>query len=301
MEQTEGNSAGCTVTPKYKKEERVCCNKCRLFFFMQRLFFCSAFLGLPCEANWVRIYGDIGADYSNSIQQTTDGGYIVAGNTDSFGAGSQDAWVSKLDGEGNVIWQKTYGGAAWDSAGSIQQTADGGYIVAGNTGSFSPAFQDAWVSKSYENGNVIWQKTYGGTAGDYAHFVQQTTDGGYIVAGDTRSFGAGAGDAWVLKLDENGNTIWQKTYGGIGNDDLSAIQQTGDGGYIVVGNTRSFGVSNGDAWVFKLDENGNVIWQKTYGGTAGDYADFVQQTTDGDTLWRATPGLSAQVLAMPGC
>ncbi len=251
------------------------------FMLCLLVFGTGLFWSMPCEANWFRIYGDTAADYANGIQQTTDGGYIVAGSTNSFGAGSQDAWVSKLDGEGNVIWQKTYGGAAWDSASSIQQTTDRGYIVAGNTGSFSPAFQDAWVLKLDESGNVIWQKTYGGTAGDYAEFVQQTTDRGYIVTGSTRSFGTGNWDAWVLKLDENGNVIWQKTYGGTGDDDPSAIQQTTDGGYILAGNTRSFGAGNGDAWVVKLEADGDVIWQKTYGGTAWDGAIFAKETTGG--------------------
>ncbi|MHA2635190.1 MAG: InlB B-repeat-containing protein [bacterium JZ-2024 1] len=154
---------------------------------------------------WARTYGWADGDWAGFIQQTSDGGYIVAGDTYSFGAGSRDIWVLKLDANGNVLWQKTYGGANWDGADSIQQTSDGGYIVAGSTYSFGAGYRDIWVLKLDANGNVLWQKTYGGGNWDRAYSIQQTSDGGYIVAGDTYSFGAGSSDIWVLKLDANGN------------------------------------------------------------------------------------------------
>jgi hypothetical protein len=211
-------------------------------------------------SQWAKSYG--GSDFENalSIQQTSDGGYIVAGSTDSFGAGNGDAWVLKLDETGDVLWQKTYGGTNHDYTQSIQQTSDGGYIVAGSTYSFGAGNGDIWVLKLDETGNVLWQKTYGGANYDMAKSIQQTLDGGYIAAGYTESFGAGYDDAWVLKLDETGNVLWQKTYGGTQDEEAKFIQQTSDGGYIVAGWIFSFfnTIYESDFWVLKLDSNGGI-------------------------------------------
>jgi len=232
---------------------------------------------------WAKTYGGGDYDEAHSIQQTSDGGYIVAGYTQSFGAGFTDFWVLKLDASGDVVWLKTYGGEDDNEANSIQQTSDGGYIVAGRTWSFGGGYSyyDFWVLKLNASGDVVWQKTYGG--GDYeeAFSIQQTSDGGYIVAGETRSFGAGSADFWVLKLDASGDVVWQKTYGGGDYDYLTSIQQTSDGGYIVAGWTPSFGAGWKDVWVLKLDASGNVQWQKTYGGGSDDEANSIQQTSDG--------------------
>ena len=238
---------------------------------------------IPCEATWIRTYGGTASDDAYFVRQTSDGGYIVAGQTLSFGAGDTDAWLLKLDSEGNMMWQKTYGGTGFDSAYSVQQTSpDGGYIVAGQTYSSGAGDQDIWLLKLTANGDIVWQKTYGGGAWDFANFVQQTSDGGYIVAGGTSSFGAGEKDVWLLKLDENGIVTWQKTYGGVTFESATSVQQTSpDGGYIVVGTTVTFGAGEKDVWLLKLDANGDVTWQKTYGGTAGDEGYSVQQTSDG--------------------
>ncbi|MDI6733382.1 MAG: hypothetical protein QME16_05630, partial [Planctomycetota bacterium] len=154
--------------------------------------------------DWQKTYGGTGSDSAQSIQQTSDGGYIVAGVTQSFGTGSADFWVLKLTSTGSIDWQKTYGGTGYDRANSIQQTADGGYVVAGNTTSFGAGSNDFWVLKLNNDGTVAWQKTYGGTGGETANSIRQTADGGYIVAGNTPSFGAGSADFWVLKLNPDG-------------------------------------------------------------------------------------------------
>jgi len=232
---------------------------------------------------WARTYGvEDSWDDGSFIQQTTDGGYIMVGYTHSFGAGSSDIWVLKLDSNGNVTWQKTYGGSNTDSAKSIQQTKDGGFIMAGYTTSFGAGNYDVWVLKLDSNGNVTWQKTYGGSGSETAHYIQQTEDGGYIAACYTDFFGAGSGDILVLKLDSNGNVTWQKTYGGSGTDDAHSIQQISDEGYILAGNTTTPG--DQDFWVLRLDSNGNVTWQKTYGGSNHDRAFSFQQTKDGGSV-----------------
>jgi hypothetical protein len=239
--------------------------------------------GRASASYWAKAYGGNNWDQAfstNSVQQTSDGGYVVAGNTESFGAGGSDSWVLKLNASGNVSWQKSYGGIFPDSAESIQLTSDGGYIVFGETYSFGTGNGDFWVFKLDASGNVLWQKTYGGSLFNVARSIQQTSDNGYIVAGMTESFGAGSGDAWVLKLDTNGNVQWQKTYGG-SNFDGAAIQQTSDGGYIMVGRTDSFGAGSDDVWVLKLNTNGNVQWQKTYGGSGSEITPSIRQTSDG--------------------
>ncbi|MFZ8835339.1 MAG: hypothetical protein ACO2O5_14280, partial [Candidatus Caldipriscus sp.] len=145
----------------------------------------------PMSATYfAKTYGGTDDDGAYSVQQTSDGGYIVAGYTASFGAGSWDIFLIKTDANGNIQWAKTYGGTDEDRAHSVQQTSDGGYIVAGVTFSFGTGYSDAFLVKTDANGNIVWAKTYGGTYSDYAYSVQQTSDGGYIVAGHTNSFGA---------------------------------------------------------------------------------------------------------------
>ncbi len=229
---------------------------------------------------WAKTYGGTEYDRAYSVQQTSDGGYIVAGYTFSFGAGS-DVFLIKTDANGNVIWAKTYGGTNWDEAFSVQQTSDGGYIVAGRTSSFGAGGGDIFLMKTDASGNVQWAKTYGGTGDDVAYSVQQTSDGGYIVAGRTWSFGAGGYDIFLMKTDANGNLQWAKTFGGTGWDEAFSVQQTSDGGYIVAGYTFSFGAGSYDAFLIKTDANGNLQWAKTFGGTGWDEAFSVQQTSDG--------------------
>jgi hypothetical protein len=230
---------------------------------------------------FAKTYGGTDEDVARFVQQTSDGGYIVAGNTWSFGAGSSDIFLIKTDAYGNLQWAKTYGGTDHDFAYSVQQTSDGGYIVAGHIGVLFGDYMDILLIKTDAYGNVIWAKTYGGANYDYAYSVQQTSDGGYIVAGGTWSFGAGIFDIFLIKTDENGNIQWAKTYGGTREDYGFSVQQTSDGGYILAGHTVSFGAGNWDIFIIKTDANGNVQWAKTYGGTSDDLVRFVRQTSDG--------------------
>jgi len=207
---------------------------------------------------FAKTYGGTYYDRAYSVRQTSDGGYIVAGWTWSFGGGGPDFFLIKTDASGNVQWAKTYGGTGDDRAYSVQQTSDGGYIVAGYTYSLGAGGRDFFLVKTDANGNLQWAKTYGGTGIDSTISVQQTSDGGYIVAGWTDSFGAGSWDILLIKTDANGNVQWAKTYGGTDWDFAYSVQQTSDGGYIVAGITYSFGAGGSDFFLIKTDANGNI-------------------------------------------
>jgi hypothetical protein len=263
---------------------------------------------------WQKCLGGSNHEEFYAIQQTSDGGYIVAGYTESNDGDVSglhgfydDGWVVKLDASGNLLWQKCLGGSGEDVLYSIQQTSDGGYIVAGTTSSYDGDVSgyhgayggyyentDGWVVKLDASGNLLWQKCLGGSRGDYASSIQQTSDGGYIVAGYTQSSDGdvsgnhGFYDGWVVKLDTSGNLLWQKCLGGSDWWDVfNDIQKTSDGGYIVAGRTDSNdgdvsgNHGSGDGWVVKLDASGNLLWQKCLGGSDEDYARSIQQTSDG--------------------
>jgi len=154
----------------------------------------------PPPTEWNKTYGGTGDDWAGSVVQTSDGGFVMAGGTDSFGAGDYDFWLVKTDAEGNMEWNKTYGGTDIDTARSVIQTGDGGYAIAGQTMSFGAGGRDFWLVKTDAEGNMEWNKTYGGGEGDYLFSVVQTGDGGYALAGYTYSFGAGYDDLWLVKV-----------------------------------------------------------------------------------------------------
>jgi len=244
-------------------------------------FFVSAAIADPGDTLWTRTYGGGRYDYGWCVQQTTDGGYIVAGVTESFGAGNFDFYLVKTDANGDSLWTRTYGGSGCDQGYSVQQTTDGGYVIAGETRSFGPERYNFYLVKTDANGDTLWTRTYGGRGSEYGYSVQQTTDGGYVIAGKTSSFGAGDYDFYLVKTDAKGDTLWTRTYGGHSSDYGYSVQQTTDGGYILAGETMSFGAGGDDVWLVKTDANGDTLWTRTYGSTDNDYGKSVQQTTDG--------------------
>jgi hypothetical protein len=279
------------------------------------------------DIQWQKSLGGTYYEEAFSIQQTSDGGYIVVGDTESNDgdvSGNHDTtgtfsdyWVVKLDSIGNIQWQKTFGGTRGDYAYSVIQTVQGDFIIAGGTSSndgdvtgfhgavdsycsddgfnFSRC-RDCWIVKLDSSGNLIWGKTFGGTKDDNAKSIIQASDGGYIFAGLTQSIDGdisennGSCDFWVVKLDTSGNFQWEKCLGGTKNEKAYSIQLTNDNGYIVAGYSYSNdgdisghhgSVDTADCWIVKIDSIGNIQWQKCLGGTKIDAANSIQQASDG--------------------
>ena len=293
---------------------------------------------LDGDTLWTKTYGGVGYDAGHSVQETSDDGYIIVGETFTFGAGSSDVYLIKTDADGDTLWTKTYGGTINDAGMSVEQTSDEGFIITGHTRSFGGgAWYDLYLIKTDVNGDTLWTKTYG-DGGDYydggysvqetrdngyivagwtvtplgkyyhwdvylvktdadgdtlwtkkyggidddkGHSVYQTSDRGYIIAGQTESFGAGSRDVYLIKTDANGDTLWTRTYGGTNQDAGLSVQETTDGKYIVAGYTKSFGAGGYDAYLIKTDVYGNILWTETYGGSYWDEGQAVQQTSDG--------------------
>jgi hypothetical protein len=187
-----------------------------------------------------------------SVQQTSDDGFIITGFANYDGSVGADVWLIKADSEGDEEWNQTFGGTAIDYGNSIQETTDGGYIITGATDSYGAGERDVWLIKTDSNGNEEWSHTFGGTGLDYGRYVQQTNDAGYIIVGLTESFGAGSSDCWMIKTDSTGDEEWSQTYGGVLSDWGSSVQQTNDGGYIIIGSTNSYGAGFLDALLIKI-------------------------------------------------
>jgi len=254
---------------------------------------------------WQKALGGSAPDYAESIKQTPDGGYIVAGRTNSTDGdvlgnhGSWDGWLVKLSATGSLQWQRPLGGSDWDEIYDVQLANDGGYVVTGQTGSDdgdaigADGFSAFWVLKLSSAGVLEWHKPLGGDGVEYAYSLGKTAEGGYIVAGRSSSKTGdltknnGEDDYWIVKLNSTGSIVWQKSYGGSKDDQATSVEQTADGGYIVAGYSQStngdISGNNGydDFWVIKLNSTGDLVWEKALGGTSFERYPDIHQTSDG--------------------
>lgn len=251
---------------------------------------------------WEKTYGGSGRDRANAIQSTTDGGYIIAGSSESFDGdvsgnfGSRDCWVIKIDSDGNLLWENSYGSGSLDVANYVIQDHNEDFVIVGIISSINPipiGFFDFYIVKIDPNGDIIWEKNYGGSRSEFARHIQQTDDKGYIITGSSSSFDKdvsnnyGNSDYWIIKIDEQGNLIWEKNLGGSFTDRAYHGFVTNDGGFVAVGFSASkdsgditnhFGRQ--DCWVTKLNTDGVLEWQKKYGGTGTDIIFSAQQNDD---------------------
>ncbi len=273
----------------------------------------NGFNSFSQSIEWQNTIGGSGLDELFQIQNTSDGGYICGGRSNSDISGEKlenslgflDYWVIKLDSIGSIQWQNTIGGSSWDGIYSIQATNDGGYIcggysvsdISGDKTEISQGGTDYWIVKIDAIGNIQWQNTIGGSNDDQLYSIQQTGDGGYIcggmsssnISGDKTENGEGAFDYWIVPLDSVGTIQWQNTIGGSSFDYFKSIQQTSDGGYIcggysdsnISGDKTENSLGVWDYWVVRLDSNGSILWQNTIGGNHYDALYSIQQTTDG--------------------
>ena len=276
-------------------------------------FLITGALSQPPDLEWQNTIGGNNNDYLQSVQQTSDGGYILAGfsysdlsgdKTEAL-IGNSDYWVVKVNSAGTTEWQNTIGGSSYDDLYSAQQTSDGGYILAGRSYSgisgdkteASSGGYDYWIVKLNNTGAIEWQNTIGGSGDDNLWSAEQTADGGYIlggystsgISGDKTEAAIGLADYWVVKLDNSGNIEWQNTIGGTNTDYLVTAHQTADNGYILGG--YSISTLSGDKteatigvydfWVLKLNTTGSILWQNTIGGNSTEYLRSIEQTTDG--------------------
>ena len=245
---------------------------------------------LPVCTAWAKVYHGPAQDGgATSVRQTPDGGFIAVGWTRSFGAGGTDLWVLKLDACGDVEWEQTYGGGGDDLAFDVELTDDGGYILTSQSNSFGAAAHEPVVLKLDALGNVLWQKAYRTSRRDWGFDVEQTVDGGYILAGGAEIDGVVRGR--IIKLDVAGNIEWERTYGGNDGGFILAIEVTTDQGYIVAGVLRGSGADQ-DLWVLKLDMTGAIEWQRTFGGGGIEQVFDVHQTANGDYVVAGSTGPS---------
>jgi hypothetical protein len=230
---------------------------------------------------WEKTFNKDEHDIAYSIIQTKDEGYAIAGGTGKRFWGEVNCWVIKLDIKGNMEWDNNFGGIGWDEIYSIIQTKDGSFIAAGSVWSKGAGRGDVYVAKLDRRGYLVWTKTFGGSDYDDARSIIQTDDGGYVIAGFTVSEDIGDRDVWVIKLDRNGNKVWDSTFGGTSEDWANSIIQTKDRGYVVAGWTSSMGAGKTDVWIIKLNKRGDLVWDRTFGGSENDEAHSIIQTNDG--------------------
>jgi len=229
---------------------------------------------------WYQPYGNWYRNSFNSVQQTTDSGYIACGATE-WSYNNSDVYLVRTDSQGNELWFRHFGGSGWEIAYSVQQTIDGGFILCGDTDYNDTDYSDYYLIKTDEQGNEEWSNTFGGNNRDVAYSVQQTTDGGYIICGDSHPGGSGYYNILLVKTNQQGEEEWSRIYGGSYFDMGRCVRQTSDHGFIICGSSAQYGYDNLDVYVIKTDTQGQEEWSQKFGQNAHDYGRVIKQTLDG--------------------
>jgi hypothetical protein len=254
-------------------------------FMLYGAVLCMAASLLCAQTTWTEIYGGDYDDFCHCATQVSDGGYVAAGRTYSFGKAGQ-AYVFKTDSAGTILWQKDYGLEPDDELLAVCQTDDNGFFAAGWTKSYGPGLPAAnvYLLRLNDAGDTLWTKSYGGTGDDHGYSAHHTQDDGCVIVGSTTTWGAGSDDALLMKLDDDGNTLWIRTYGGMNRDEAQAVECVNDGGYIIAGVTYSFGTGIKDTsniYIVRTDSLGDTIWTRVYGGEGNQGAWCIRPASDG--------------------
>jgi hypothetical protein len=252
-------------------------------FILVTLAFSVTAHGQAPDTLWLKLFGGSSYEAGRAVSATIDCGCVIAGFTESFGAGAADVYLIKLKPGGGTSWVRTYGGADYDRGFSVQETyPDGGYVITGKTMSFGAGGNDVYVIKTGPEGDTLWTRCYGGGEHDVGHSIRQTHDGGYIIGAHTESFGTGGADFYLLRTDSTGDTLWTKTYGTPRVDWCGAAIETFDHGFAAVGYTYDGYMGLPDMYLVRTDPKGDTLWTKTYGGsTSYEWAYDIEQTGDG--------------------
>ena len=244
---------------------------------------------------WIKTFDFTPFDGFFSVQQTSDGGYITVGAT-KHPTNNYDVWLVKTDSQGDIMWDKKFGGAQQDYCSKVKQTSDGGYILMGATDFYSDVNAEILLIKTDTDGNKLWDKTFGDIGSDYGYDVQQTDDGGYIISGTLQTLDKANG--WLIKTDSNGNMIWNKTYKDSDFDAAYSVVQALDGGYIVTGGITNPEGTDVDLWLFKTDSNGELLWEKTLGDNQ-EIGNSMQITDDGGYIITGVTAYSDTFISRP--
>jgi len=231
---------------------------------------------------WEKTYGGSAMwEFATQVEELTNGGYMVAAMTEDPNTMQNVFWLMILDSLGDTLWTKTYGGGSGEYCWAGQPTSDGGYILVGVTYSYGAGGADIWVVKTDSAGDTLWTRAFGGSVMDEGYGVCETSDGGFAVVGVTQSFGAGSEDAYILRLDSNGDTLWTRTFGTGSNEDAKSVRQTNDGGFIVVGKAQGGGAGGKDVYLMRVSADGDSLWAKRIGGANDDIGWEVWVCDDG--------------------
>lgn len=220
---------------------------------------------------WSRTYGDINGEYGDAIIELDDGSFVIAGYTNSIGAGGYDAWLLCVDENGNHQWNQTFGGPGNDWCFDAIKCSTNGFALVGTTENFGASGRDMWLIRTDSVGNLLWNRTYGGSGTEYGRSLVECDGGGFVLAGHTNSYGSGEKDAWLVRVNSSGNLIWSHTFGNVGNDEAYSIVKTNSNGYAFLGSTVSIVSGGQQLWLVEIDDDGDLVWQKEYGGDGVDY------------------------------
>ena len=242
-----------------------------------------------------RTFGGNYDDLFNAAVAAPEGGFLLVGYTESRGVGKSDGWAIRLDGRGNKLWERTFGGKKYDVFAAAVAAPEGGFLLVGYSRSEGAGKADAWAIRLDEKGGRLWKRTFGGSSWDEANAVAATADGGFLLAGGASSMGAGKSDGWAIRLDGKGRKLWERAFGGIYGDVFEAAVATKEGGFLLAGYSSSKGAGITEAWAIRLDGQGNKLWERTFGGSGADRAIAVATTADGGFLLAGTKILLGRV------